>query len=538
MRKAAAAELDEDRARALCLLRACEEGAPDAALWSPEDAAWAGRLADETVSSSATAAAWLAERARHARERLLLRREPLARAYAKRAWGPRWVMAAALLGGACGLLADIAGGTQHINLLHVPVWAVVAWNLVVYGWIAMHAWRGTGVAAAPAAPGPLQRMVQRWFTGVTVVAPTVGLPAADGEPRAPAGPRARREAPERRFVQLWAQVSAPLAAGRAAVLLHVAAAALALGLVAGLYARALVLDYRISWQSTLLEPAQVHALLAVLLAPASAITGIPVPDEPALAALRTMAGGAPAVSALPATAAPWLHLLAATLAWAVIVPRLALALQAAWTSARRAAHLPVAVDDAHSRRLLQMRRRDAAQAMSAGVQVLPHGFVPAPAATLALRALLIAAFGEAALLHIEPATAYGDEDRELARALPAAAWHIVWFELAATPEAQAQGRFVERLRAQAGGRLVVLVDESSYRKRMGAASPRLDERRELWRRLGEAASVGVASVDLLAAADHAPALAAARAALEAAMDATLAAVPVQATSNPSHLGRA
>ena len=40
---------------------------------------------------------------------------------------------------------------------------------------------------------------------------------------------------------------------RAETLLHAGAAALALGLIAGLYARGLVLDYRVAWESTLLD---------------------------------------------------------------------------------------------------------------------------------------------------------------------------------------------------------------------------------------------------------------------------------------------
>ena len=574
-----AAELDEGRARVLCLLRACEEGPVDAALWSPEDAVWASRLADETVdqrvdragdaaaspaaqagqagqaarshpihqpgppaAALAAPALWLAERARHAREHLLPRHAALARAYARRAWSLRWVLGAALVGGVFGLLADMVGGTQHIDLLAAPVWAVVAWNLLVYGWIALRAGRASDTGL-PTRPGLLRRAAQRWFAGWVVDAAAGHAPASSTPPTQAAAPlRGRRanvpgapevpQAPDRRFVKLWAETSAPLAAGRAALLLHVAAAALALGLVAGLYARALVLDYRASWQSTLLNAEQVHGLLSVLLAPASGFSGIAVPDAAAVAALRAaavgsaMVGGAaasPAASPLP-SAVPWLHLLAATLVWAVVVPRLLLALLAAWATARRARHLPVIVDDAHSLRLLQMRRRGAAGAAAGGVQVLPHGFVPAPAATLALRALLAACFGESATLQVAPSTAYGDEERTpgpAAQAPAGGAWRIAWFELATTPEPQVQGRFIEQLRAQGARRLVVLVDEGAFRQRLGATSPRLRERRALWHSWGDAAGVGVACVDLQAAATDAHTLAAARAELEAALEVDL-----------------
>ena len=65
----------------------------------------------------------------------------------------------------------------------------------------------------------------------------------------------------------WARVAAPLYAARAARILHLAAAALALGVIAGLYVRGLAFEYRATWESTFLDPAQVRALLAAALAP-------------------------------------------------------------------------------------------------------------------------------------------------------------------------------------------------------------------------------------------------------------------------------
>lgn len=509
-----AATLDEASARRLCLLQACEDGPTDAALWSPEDAAWASRLADETAGAEATDARWLAERARHAEQRLLPRRPTLARAFAGGYPAARAAAWAALAGLVFGVAADLVGHAQLIDLLAAPVWAVVAWNLVVYVWVVVGALRRGGTAARE---GPLRRAMRRWLAGR---AARRGVQAA---------------APEQRFAARWAAVAAPLAAERAAAALHVAAAALAVGLMAGLYARALVLDYHVGWQSTLLDPAQVHALLSVLLAPASALTGIAVPDVQAVAALRTagpaVAGAAAGAGAGAANAfgaaAGWLHLLAATVGWAVLVPRLVLALRAALAAAWRARRLPVAIDDAATLKALHARRRHAGAAARGGVRVWPHGFTPAPAATLGLQRLIAATLGDGVALHVAAPTAYGDEDRPAAPPPgPPAAWRIAWFELAATPEDQVQGRFIAQLGGGnagngGGGRAVapatgaaapaacclVLVDESSYRQRLGAASPRLAERRQAWQALADAAGVGLASVDLeaLAAGGEVPA---------------------------------
>ena len=59
-------------------------------------------------------------------------------------------------------------------------------------------------------------------------------------------------------------------------------------------------------------------MLAFVLGPASALTGIPIADVPRLEAMRLGAGGA------GENAAPWIHLYAATIALVVLVPRLLL----------------------------------------------------------------------------------------------------------------------------------------------------------------------------------------------------------------------
>ena len=81
-----------------------------------------------------------------------------------------------------------------------------------------------------------------------------------------------------RFAALWLERSRGLATRRAETLLHAAAAALALGLIAGLYLRGLVFDYRVGWQSTFLTPEAAHAVVTTLLAPAARLSGIALPD--------------------------------------------------------------------------------------------------------------------------------------------------------------------------------------------------------------------------------------------------------------------
>ncbi|MBX3623282.1 MAG: DUF3482 domain-containing protein [Rhizobacter sp.] len=289
--------MTETEARQVVLLQAHEgEGGRH---WSADDRQWATRQAVAVVGEDAAPERFVVARAALALQRLLPRDASARRWLERRAWHPAWVWLGALLGFITGVAVDRLGPPEHVNLLAPAVWAVVLWNLCVYLASAVR-WRG-GVGGRI---GP-------WLAR-------------------------RGRGADLRASLLWGQAAAPLSMKRAALVLHVAAAALALGLVAGLYLRGLVLDYRAGWQSTFLDAPAVQALLDTLLAPASVITGIAVP---AVAALR-VGPGAPA----QATAAPWIHLYATTLVLCVVLPRLAFA----WWSALRAGALsrrfPLALD--------------------------------------------------------------------------------------------------------------------------------------------------------------------------------------------------
>ena len=184
-------------------------------------------------------------------------REPAAaRWLARRLWAWRWVGGVALAGVVLGVLADSIGSGQRINLLAPPLWAVLAWNAVVYLLLLGHALARSFMR--PARGGALLRLTER--------ALRLGrrLPGAADKRAVASGSGPALQA----FAAQWWRVSAPLSAARAATLLHAAAAALALGLIAGLYLRGLALDYRVGWESTFLSAGAAHAAVTTLLAPA------------------------------------------------------------------------------------------------------------------------------------------------------------------------------------------------------------------------------------------------------------------------------
>ncbi len=291
--------MTEDQARQVLLLQAQETAAANLH-WSVHDRAWATRQALATVGEQATPEVFVTARAGLALQRLLPRDGAAQRWLARRGWHPAWVVLALLLGLIFGLAVDQLGAPQRVNLLAPAVWAVVAWNLVVYVAVLL-----------PGNAGTLREWLASW-----------GLGRATGQ-----GTSA---------TLLWAQHALPLAIKRWAVLLHAAAAALGLGLIAGLYLRGLVLDYRAGWESTFLDAPTVQQLLGVLLWPASTITDVAVP---AVAPLQ-LAPGAAAQS----SAAPWMHLYGATLLLAVVLPRALLALLAAGRARWQARHFSLPLD--------------------------------------------------------------------------------------------------------------------------------------------------------------------------------------------------
>ncbi|MFG6414012.1 DUF3482 domain-containing protein [Roseateles sp. DC23W] len=271
------------------------------ALWSADDARWATQQA----RAEGAAVDFRLARARHAAQRMGERDDRLTELLARPLWSGSWALAAMVGGLVLGLGLDRLGG-QQLNLLALPLWGVLALQLLAYGLLFVLAFRRPALLVKK---GPLLRLWQRLLT-----------------------PRTRSRA--RQALAHWWQLSLPLQAARCALLWHLALLGLNLGLIGGLYLRALGLEILIGWESTYLDATQVQRLADLLLAPAAWLTGLAVPD---VAPLRHAALQGP-----QALAADWLHLMAATVAL-VALPRLLLVLHAAWRSWRLAHALPLNV---------------------------------------------------------------------------------------------------------------------------------------------------------------------------------------------------
>jgi hypothetical protein len=495
--------MNEARAREVLMLQAFETVQPTGPCWTDEDRAWATRLALQDGAAD-SAEAFIVRRAHHAMQRLLPREPTAAKWHARRLWKGRWVVWAVLAGALLGVLADSIGSGQRINLLAPPLWAVLAWNLVVYGLLLGHAL--AHLLMRPTRPGGLVRLTQRLLR-IGRGLPGAADSSAGSSDNSAGKPASGSSAALQAFAALWLRCSAALSAARAATLLHAASAALALGLIGGLYLRGLVLDYRAAWESTFLSADMAHGLLAVLLAPAVALSGIALPDGTAFEALRAAHGS----TAVGVPAAPWIHLFALTLLLFVVLPRSVLALAGAMRSRWLASHLPLPLTDAYFQRLTRQQQGAVAQ-----VTVVPYAATPGAQAALGLRAVLAPVLGDGLQIQIAATVAFGTEDDPRARlTLPAGSTLVVaLFDLAATPEAENQGRFAQQLaaRAPAGAGAVLMVDEAAFRQRFGGDSTRLAQRREAWRAFAETLGTLPVFADLTA-----PDLVAAPQALQRAM---------------------
>ncbi len=460
--------LAESTALDLTAVRALETADRTHTLWTDADRAWASRAAGEVVGQGGSPQAFLAQRARLALARLGERFKAVPRAVRTLRWRP-WLSTAIVAAAfAAGVVIDRIGNSQGINVLTPPVLTLLAWNLAVYGLLAVRLTTGYGKEAPS---GPLRRAVTRLAAGLLT-------PHAGGE----LGTVLARLASD------WSRIAAPLYAARAARILHLAAALLAAGLLAGLYLRGMVFEYRASWQSTFLDAGQVHQLLGIALSPGTALTGIAVPAAGEIEAIRAPGGE---------NAARWLHLMAATVAVVVIVPRLLLGLFAWLIERHRATNLPIALEDPYFQRLL--RDFDGGPAR---VSVVPYSYTVPPTATAGLERLVARAFGAGAALTISPPVGYGGEDAlPMVPASTSAASVIVLFNATATPEREAHGAFLTATAARfrPAGVLLALVDESAFNARWGRGAARTEERRRAWRELCGQQQVPCAFADLAAA---------------------------------------
>ena len=427
------------------------------------------------------------------RSRILLgkiaARHPFVDTVLNLAGGPAWAgWLVVALGLFLGFALSALDGTRHINILAFPMLGVVLWNLAVYGAALFNRVRAGSTTKQP------QRRTAEVLTHfwMSFVARKVAKSEAFNVPLAHA---------LRRFTMEWFEIARPLLVARAVRVFHLSAVAVGIGLIAGLYVRGIAFDYQAGWESTFFDAPGVRLLLSLIYGPASFITGIPLPDAAYVETIRWKDGLG------GERAARWMHLLAATVALYVVLPRLVLALAGTISISRwsRRALLPPSLSN-----YFRIALGGLAGATGRGlVIVIPYAYEPSAAARAGLRTLLPGALGEGITLDARAPVRYGDEE-EFLHGLGDGGKPdvmVLLFNLATTPEEENHGAVIAGVRdwltvKRPEAQLLVLVDEAPYAARMtatGGAEARIAERRDAWQAFVAAHGLGACLVNLAAA---------------------------------------
>ena len=227
-----------------------------------------------------------------------------------------------------GVVTDQVANPHRIDLLSPPLLALVLWNVAVYAFLLVRLVRPR--RAASTAPG--LRAAVAWLSQ-----PHGRLLGLRASVRA-------------RFLSAWNAVAAPVTLQRAALILHLSAAAWAAGVALSLFVRGLVWQYRVGWEATFLTAEQLQSLLRLLFFPVSALTGLEPFTANEIVAMRFDATPDP-MRAIE-HGRHWVYLYASLLAIVVVVPRLALATWAALRMKLAARALVISLADPYFQQLI------------------------------------------------------------------------------------------------------------------------------------------------------------------------------------------
>jgi hypothetical protein len=473
--------MNERTARDVVLMRAIETADAKRAILSDDDRLYASRSARELAHWQAAEGKsepqfdhFLGQRAELILKRLA-ERTPAFNAFRnRRSPVPVLAVLLPLVGFAAGAGLDHIGNPHRVDLLSAPLLLIIAWNLLVY--LALIVWalvpsKSTGWANP--------QLLRRLSVGKAALPRKLPAPLAAGITQ---------------YFTEWSQLSAKLTHLRLGRTVHLAAAAFALGAIASLYARGMLTQYAAGWESTFLDAQQVDTLLSTLFAPALAVfplQGFTLADIEALRFVQEPS---------PAGGARWVHLYAATLFLLVVLPRLVLALVSALRARRLAHRFPIDLGQPYYRLLADK----VGASGPAVLRVIPYSFTVDEARHKGLAAVAAMVLGEQAQLMLRPSCPYGEEPKDALRDARLddadVTMTAVLFNLAATPERENHGAFLDYLASNTPRGIAVLLDESGLVER-GAGQAGFDnrivERVALWHQFCQYHHVPATVVDLL-----------------------------------------
>jgi hypothetical protein len=447
--------MNQSSAKIVSIVRTIETTPAGGEFWSSSDADWATRLATQEVGEAAAVERFIDARARIAWQRISDRRPDLERALEKRYPGALLGWMIILFALIAGILTDQIGDSKQVNLLALPFVAIIVWNLAMYVWLFF-------LRPVFGLFG-LKDWGRRWLAGML-----------SGSPDVDQGQQLKDKVSLReRCLADWASLYLPVATVQAARVWHLAAAMLAVGLIIAIYSRAFYTEYRVGWESTLLDAPDISVVLAAVFGWMPISFGLAVPDPSVVEQMRFSAGGG------LVGARPWLHLMAFLAIALVVLPRLALATFASFRLRMFERRFPINLTDGYFQKLAARYARKAVEVIA-----IPYAKALLPSAAIALSQIVQEVFGSRSTIRIFETVPFGGEDDlpDVSSSSPDSI-HLVLFDLASTPESENHGAFLKALNVQASSRrpVIALVDCHEFNARFGGTGDRLEQRTKLWR---------------------------------------------------------
>ena len=225
----------------------------------------------------------------------------------------RWFIAMIPVGAlVLGIFTDQVANPHQVNLLSKPLLLLLLWNAVVYLLLL-----ASLVTARPEVRQPPRfAALREWLAGLR-----------DWRRR----PGHLRSEVMASFLKQWHGGTVGLYGQRLARVMHLAAAAWALGVALSLFFGGVWASYGVHWESTFLSAPDVHRFLSILFKPVTAVfpwASFSLEEVRSLRAVGPMP--APVDAADNFTGRRWVFLYTMLLAMGIVLPRLALALLAWW----------------------------------------------------------------------------------------------------------------------------------------------------------------------------------------------------------------
>lgn len=362
-----------------------------------------------------------------------------------------------LIGSVFAVLAFVGGvltnefsvTNNRINLLSPPLLGVIAWNLIVYCWIAIAILFNRGKSPVG--------LIRRFFAGALLKLQTRGSH----------GQQALIT-----FYSKWTEAEMPLLRGRIAEILHFSAALFGLGLIASIGIHGWGTEYTVGWESTWLSDKPSAVLTFINLFYGMILVNSDLFNQLTPQVIESMNFG----SGHGQNAAPWLLQLFYIISLVVVVPRNLLGLYALAKTQYIENHFPVDLESVYYSNILRQWR---GQTML--IQIIPFSYPLTEKVKDGIQKF-------ASELHPENSrcifSAAQHEDTKLPE-IPAGEQTevVAVFAMTSTPETEVQGRFIAELKekAQASKALLrIVVDTSGFLARFANTPQRIAERKKNW----------------------------------------------------------